>query len=70
MILIVNSMFISPRFTAISIALALMSQLAACGQTGPLYLPPKPAPVTVPAAASTSPPPAATPTGVSVPSSN
>jgi predicted small lipoprotein YifL len=39
---------------------ALTGSLAACGQTGPLYLPAKPAPAAIPAA-STAPAPVSSP---------
>ncbi|OGB22535.1 MAG: hypothetical protein A3I66_16895 [Burkholderiales bacterium RIFCSPLOWO2_02_FULL_57_36] len=53
------------QFFAISIAIAFAGLLAACGQTGPLYLPAKPAPASVPAKTVMPLPPTGTPTPVS-----
>jgi predicted small lipoprotein YifL len=39
-----------PRFALFSSAALLLAGLSACGQTGPLYLPAKPAAVAAPAA--------------------
>jgi predicted small lipoprotein YifL len=48
-------LIVKPNFLSSLIAAAVISQLAACGQTGPLYLPPKPKAISTPAQ-----PPAAT----------
>jgi predicted small lipoprotein YifL len=46
---------------AASLAAGAISQLAACGQTGPLYLPPKPKALSTPEQALTAPPQQANP---------
>jgi predicted small lipoprotein YifL len=38
-----------PTFVAAVLAAGMISQLSACGQTGPLYLPPKPKALSTPA---------------------
>jgi predicted small lipoprotein YifL len=48
-ILIVKSTFDLPRIAVVSVAAVLLSQLAACGQRGPLYLPSKPDATSTPA---------------------
>jgi predicted small lipoprotein YifL len=47
----VKPFFSLSRFTAISMLTTAVSLLAACGQTGPLYLPNKPVADAAPAAA-------------------
>jgi predicted small lipoprotein YifL len=46
---------------AASLAAGMFSQLTACGQTGPLYLPPKPKALSTPEQAPTAPPQKANP---------
>jgi predicted small lipoprotein YifL len=66
-ILIVNSLFELQRFTALSAAIALVSLLAACGQTGPLYMPAKPVPTVSPSQKTVPPAPAQAPATSPVP---
>jgi predicted small lipoprotein YifL len=45
----VKPIFNIPFLITASITAGMLSQLTACGQTGPLYLPPKPAALSKPA---------------------